>query len=298
MEEVFAICDRATVLRDGRKAGTVAVEASSEADLMHMIVGRQLEELEPHTPAAREDVVLSVNGLSGHVARDVSFDVHRGEIVGLCGLVGMGHDEVPYLLVGGESVAEGEVVVDGVAIASNPKAAQRAGLALLPADRVGRGGVQGASVKENVSLPILGSYFRGGWLDSRREKSDVQAVLSRFGVQPPEPDRPLATLSGGNQQKALLGKWLQVKPKAMILHEPTQGIDVGARLDVISEIRAAAAAGLSVLVVSSEAEDLERLCDRVLVFRDGEVASTLNGSEITKDRITQRCYETSSPVRS
>ncbi len=290
MEEVLAICDRATVLRDGRRVGTVDVRNSSEQEIMHLIVGRQLEELEPPAAAVREDVVLSVRGLSGRVVTDLSLDVHRGEVVGLTGLVGMGHDEVPYLLVGASPAAAGDVAIEGRSMALEPRAALRAGLALLPSDRLRESGVPSATVRENLSLPVLGSYFKSGWLDSRGERSAVQALLDGLGVKPAEPERLLGTLSGGNQQKALLAKWLQLDPKALVLHEPTQGVDVGARRDVIEQIRDGARRGVSTLVVSSEAEDLERLCDRVLVFRDGAVVSSLAGADITKERITERSY--------
>jgi ribose transport system ATP-binding protein len=298
MEEVSAICDRATVLRDGSNVGAVELRDTSEVELMHLIVGRRLEDLEPHVPTQRDDVVLRARHLSGRIVRDVSFDLHRGEILGLTGLVGMGHDEIPYLLVGMAPEADGELCIDGAAVALDARAARRAGLAVLPADRIARGGVQSATVKENVSLPALGTYFRSGWLRAGRERADVATLLRHFDVRPPEPDRVLATLSGGNQQKALLAKWLQLKPKVLVLHEPTQGIDVGARLEVIGRIRRLAGDGLCVLIVSSDAEDLERLCDRVHVFRDGAVVSTLAGADVTHDRITERSYATSTAVAS
>lgn len=295
LDEVFAICDRVTVLRDGKRVGTVRLPESSEAEIMHMIVGRQLEALEPHEPVADAEVVLKVRGLSGAVAADVSLDLRRGEVLGLTGLVGMGHDEMPYLLMGATRATSGQVMLGDKELDLTPRAATRAGMVLLPADRTDRSGVGSESVAANVSLPVLGSYYRGGRLHRGAERRDARALMERFGVRPPSPERLLGTLSGGNQQKALLAKWLQLSPKVLILHEPTQGIDVGARMEVISNIRAAAAEGVSVLVVSSEAEDLEYLCDRIHVFQDGRIESTLTGSAITKDRIIERCYVAARP---
>jgi ribose transport system ATP-binding protein len=292
LDEVLTICDRVTVLRDGRKIDTAKTAGSSEAKLMTMIVGRELQKLAERMPTRRDEAVLAVRGLGGKVARDASFDLNRGEIVGLTGLVGMGHDEIPYLLVGALPATEGEIVIGGEKLVPTPRSAARAGMVLLPADRGGQAGIGGATLRENVSLPVLGNYFEHGWLDQKRESSDVQSLVERFGVRPPQPQRTFSTFSGGNQQKALLAKWLQLMPNVLILHEPTHGIDVGARREVIKQISAAAAEGVSLLVVSSEAEDMVKMCDRVHVFTDGSIVSTLSGAEITQDRIVERCYLT------
>ncbi|HEX2097315.1 MAG TPA: sugar ABC transporter ATP-binding protein [Solirubrobacterales bacterium] len=292
LDEVLSICDRVTILRDGRKIDTTEVAGSSEAKLMAMIVGRELERLEERAPTSRDESVLAVRDLTGKVARGVSFDLNRGEIVGLTGLVGMGHDEVPYLLTGAFPPRAGAISLAGEPIAPTPRRAARAGMVLLPANRAEQSGIGSATLRENVSLPVLGGYYGRGWLDQRRERSDVQSLVERFGVRPPQPDRPFSTFSGGNQQKALLAKWLQLMPRVLILHEPTHGVDVGAKRDVIEQISSAAAAGVSVLVVSSEAEDLVKMCERVHVFNDGAIVSTLSGEEVTEERIIERCYAT------
>jgi ribose transport system ATP-binding protein len=217
--------------------------------------------------------------------------VHRGEIVGVTGLVGMGHDELPYLLFGARRARAGELRVGGAVVARpSPAAMRRAGVALLPADRKRASGNQTASVLENVTLPVLGSFFAGGILHRRRERAHVLELLARFEVRPPLPDAPLSALSGGNQQKALLAKWLQRRPRVLLLHDPTQGVDIGSRARIFSIIREVAGEGVAVVIVSSEHEDLAHLCNRVLVMRRGRVGVELAGADVSEERIVEQCY--------
>jgi ribose transport system ATP-binding protein len=166
----------------------------------------------------------------------------------------------------------------------------RAGLALLPADRTTRAAIQSATVRENVTMPALNRYAPHGWLRRRHEAADVADVLRRFAVRPEDPGRTFATLSGGNQQKALLGRWLHTDPLVMLLDEPTQGVDVAACQAIFATLQQRAEAGGSVLYSSTDYEDLAHLCHRVLVFRGGRVAATLSGAALTSDRIIEQCY--------
>jgi len=291
LDEVEALADRASIIRDGRMIGTRTVATTREDELVTMILGAKLSALYPETQKTRADVVLEARGLSGIVARDVSFQLHAGEILGLTGLAGMGEDEIPYLLFGAFPLRQGEVLVRGRRVRlTSPVAAMKAGLALVPANRPRDSAVRVASIKENVSLTTLGTYYRGGRLRHREERSSVLRLIGEFQVVPLAPDRLIGTLSGGNQQKALLAKWLQMKLPVLILHEPTQGVDVGSRKQIFAVISAAAAAGAGVIIASGEYEDLANLCDRVLVFRDGVVASDLSGEGLTTQRITEQCY--------
>jgi ribose transport system ATP-binding protein len=291
LEEVVAVCDVVSVLRDGRHVATQPIEALDEPRLIELVLGRQLDALYPDVEHEAAEPVLEVAGLGGATVRDVSFRVRSGEIVGLTGLVGAGYDEVPYLVYGARRATEGVVTIGGDAVgAASPHRARRLGVALLPGDRQRQAGIPRATVKENVTLPVLRRYSRLGRLEHRRERRDVRGVLERFRVHPPDPDRPLAALSGGNQQKALLARWVETRPRVLLLHEPTQGVDVGSRRDIFELLQGAVAGGTAVVYASAEHEDLAHLCDRVLVFRRGRLARELSGTGLTKQSIASACY--------
>jgi ribose transport system ATP-binding protein len=294
LDEVFSIADRVTVLKDGRAVATRAVSELDESSLITMILGRDLVDLYPEAAAsASEATALEIEGLSGRVARDVSLTLAQGEIVGVTGLVGAGHDEVPYLVYGAERMRSGAIRVDGRELRDpTPARSKKAGLALLPADRQHKSGILRATLRENVTLPSLREYRGAAGLNHKRERTAVEAVLDRFQVVPPDPERRLATLSGGNQQKALLAKWMQINPRVLLLHEPTQGVDVGARKAIFELLRANADSGTAVLYSSVEYEDLAHICDRVMVFRRGRVAAELRGLALTPDSIARHCYQT------
>jgi ribose transport system ATP-binding protein len=216
------------------------------------------------------------------------------------GLGGSGYEELPYLLSGALPAAAGVLLVGGVRIAAKalrPPAARALGLALLPADRQRASAAQRLSVRENVSLPVLDRFFRWGLLQRGAERRATQAILQRFGVRPPDPEAPLRTLSGGNQQKALLGKWMQTAPAVLLLHEPTQGVDVGSKQDIFRKIEEAAAAGVAVIIASAEVEDLAHLCHRVAVLRGGRLAGDLAGSERTEQAINDLAFRDRSRER-
>lgn len=296
LEEVLTITDRVTVLRDGAVVGTVETSRTSEEQLIQLILGRTIEQLYPEVHPHPGEVVLATRGLAGGVVNELDFEVHKGEIVGLAGLVGMGQNEVPYLLFGASAASRGEVVMAGRKMAAgelSPQDAAAAGLALVPGDRLGASGVGHLSVQDNVGLPVLAKFFSHGVLSSRRERDHVAGLLVAYDVRPPAPERLLETLSGGNQQKALLAKWLQLGPQVLLLDEPCQGVDIGARKEIFARMRAAADAGTSIVMASSEFEDLAHVCDRVFVFRHGRVASVLAGDALTEDRLVEQCYSSS-----
>jgi ribose transport system ATP-binding protein len=293
LEEIGMLTDRVSVLRDGRLVGTADTAKVSEGELVEMIVGSKVAQTTFPTPD-RGEVSLETRGLTGDVAQDVSFALHHGEVLGLTGLMGMGHEEVPYLLFGAQA-GTGEVVMDDsrVPLAEmSPRRAMSAGVALLPGDRQGASGAGGLSVKENVTLPTVERFFVHGLLRPTREQARVVDVLRNFDVRPVAPARKLETLSGGNQQKALVAKWLERRPRTFLMHEPTQGVDVSAREEIAGVISEIASSGDSVLLCSCEYEDLARICGRVLVFRHGRITSELEGAALTKDRIIERCYTT------
>ena len=292
LDEVMRISDRVSILRDGRLVDTVVASRTSQRRLVADMLGRELDVLYPQrTVAHGRSRILSVEDLTGRVASGVSFVAHRGEILGLTGLLGMGHDEIPYLLFGAERPQSGEVALDGRRLDGlSPAMAMRAGMAFLPADRQRQSGIPKATVLENVSMRSApGSKLNFG-MRREAERSSVLSLLRRFDVRPPEPDRILATLSGGNQQKALLGKWLQIRPSLILLHEPTQGVDIGSRKQILQIVAEAASAGTAVIIASAEYEELANLCHRVLVFRHGRVVQELSGDHLTEARIAQQCF--------
>lgn len=295
LDEVRAISDRISVLRDGALVGTLNTSEAEERDVVRLLLGRDLADLYPEpsgAPAA--EVVLRVRNVSAGELEDVGFDLHRGEILGVTGLLGMGQDQLPYVLAGSQRPTGGSLDLNGSPVpGGNPRAAVQAGMALLPADRKTQSSLQSATVGENVSLPVVGRYWRGGRLRHQQESRDVAALLREFSVTPPAPGRTLSSLSGGNQQKALLAKWMQTKPSVLVLHEPTQGVDIGARSQIFRRLQEAVREGASILICSSEYEDLAHLCDRVLVLREGTVSRELTGNALTEDNILRALYVSS-----
>jgi ribose transport system ATP-binding protein len=293
LEEIGMLTNSVSVLRDGQLVGTAETSTVTESDLVEMIVGSKIAAA-TFDPQSSGEVRLRTRALSGRVAQDVTLELHRGEVLGLTGLMGMGHEELPYLVFGAEP-ATGDLELEGEQIPigeMSPRRAIRTGVALLPGDRQGASGAGNLSVRENVTLPTLERFFTGGFLRPKRERARVLELLRAYDVRPVAPARKLETLSGGNQQKALVAKWLERKPTIFLMHEPVQGVDVSAREEIARVIAGIAADGGSVLLSSCEYEDLARICSRVLVFRHGRVTTELSGNALTKERIIERCYAT------
>jgi ribose transport system ATP-binding protein len=301
LDEALAVTDRITVLRDGRVAGTVVSADTEKGGLIEMIIGKRLEAFEAthreHTVG--EGSYVSVDGVTGGTIKNVSFTLDEGEVLGLTGLVGSGFEELPYQMFGATPAVSGRMTIAGVEhdlAAMSPPDAIKAGMALIPADRQGAAGIGSLLVRENVMMQVIDQY-RPYRLDRRRYLRDAAKTLRQYDVRPPEPIMDFQALSGGNQQKVVLAKWLQAAPKVLLVHEPTQGVDVGARLQVFETITQAATQGQSVVCVSSDYEQLATICDRVLIFHDGQIMSTLVGDQITKDRITEQCYMSAHTLR-
>jgi ribose transport system ATP-binding protein len=291
LDEVMDIADRISILRDGHLVETVATVETNERKLLTAMLGRELDALYPKRTIAAGRGILTVRNLFGRIANDVSFTIHQGEIVGLTGLLGMGHDEIPYLLFGAQAASGGTVAVDDKTLVElTPRSATQARMAFLPADRRRQSGIPKATLLENVSMTNGARFVRQGRLRHCAERVAAQTVLDRFHVRPADLDRLLETLSGGNQQKALLGKWLQTNPSVLLLHEPTQGVDIGSRKQILEIIAQVAATGAAVLVASAEYEELAHLCHRVLIFRHGEIVRELHGDDLNEARIAEQCY--------
>lgn len=296
LDEVREITDRVTVLRDGAVVSSVVTAETRESAFVDMIIGRQLAALghPQHADLSDTEVAVSVQGLSGATVTDVAFDIHSREIVGVTGLIGSGFEEVPYLLYGARQAAAGRLLLHGTELdlaCMTPTDGNRAGLALIPADRKTDGSVGSLPVGENVALSVLDRYFNGLALERRRMAKETRALLDEFDVRPADPTLPYGALSGGNQQKALLAKWFQTSPRLLLLDEPTQGVDVGARQQIFELLREAAAErDMHVVCASSDYEQLAQLCDRVIVFGRGRVWRELVGADVTKERIIEQSY--------
>jgi ribose transport system ATP-binding protein len=303
LAEVLAVTDRVTVLRDGEVVASSPSAGANEAELARLILGRSLGAFYP-TPEVgpAETVALRAEGLSGRTLRDASFTVREREIVGFTGLTGQGHEELPALLAGAARPRSGTVQVGGRRIAAVPRSALDAGLALVPANRRRDGLWPEASAWENLSLPVLRGHLRARtYLDPRSERAAADALVARFDVRPADARLPTTAFSGGNQQKIVMAKWLQRTPSVLLLDEPTQGVDAGARRQLLEIVCAAAAEGTAVAVFSTDLEQLAAVCHRVLVFHAGRVTHELECSTTTKDELAAACRSphplTEGPVR-
>lgn len=296
LNEVLEISDEITVLREGRVVGELPTRDATHDKLIDLIVGKRLGDLYPETAAApgQRPVLAQVEDLSGGMVSSFSATLREGEIIGVTGLLGMGSEDVPYLLYGALPAAGGHLRWQGRTVPGrrlSPARSLRSGVVLIPANRLRDGVVPSMTVGENVAQAVLPRYKQHGRLRLQELSNQVTGTLRSFDVRPAEPGTPMSTLSGGNQQKSLIGKWLQVQPKLLLMHEPTQGVDIRARQEIFSYIAAAAAAGTTVLVASSEFEDLIGLCHRVLVFRDGQVRRELSGSALTEPELIKASYQ-------
>jgi ribose transport system ATP-binding protein len=299
LAEVRGATDRITVLRDGKRVGTVDTAATSEQALVEMIVGRQPQFFHRShgTGAAQAEPQragqIMVDGLTGGRVVDLTFEMHSTEVVGVTGLVGSGFEELPYLLVGALPVTQGTLVLNGdrhPLASMTPRSALRAGMALIPADRQRDASIPSLSVADNMMLQVYERYYSRLRLERRRMRADCLALMQEFDIRPPDPAMTYSGLSGGNQQKALLAKWLQIEPSFLLLHEPTQGVDVGARQQILAVIRKAADRGTAVVCASADYEPLAQLCDRVVVMGRGRVTTVLSGPDVTKEHIAAACY--------
>ncbi|MDO9407754.1 sugar ABC transporter ATP-binding protein [Patulibacter sp.] len=293
LDEVLEICDRVTVLRDGKNVGTRDVPGLSRDELVELILGVKIGAVtRPADGTTRSpEVALSTRGLSGERVRGLDLDLHPGEVVGVTGLAGSGIEELTNLLYGVEPLHGGSLSVRGEDVARpTPARMLDHDVVLLPADRKALGSAPRLTVLENMALPFLKSSFKGGRLRWGSLRQQSQDTCVRLHVKPADPAALFSSLSGGNQQKALLGKWLDTKPAVMLLAEPVQGVDVGARREIFRLVREAVAGGASVLCATSDYEQLVQLADRVLIFAEGRVVDEIAGDAITKDALTTAIY--------
>ena len=289
--EVFTLADRVTVLRDGRHVTTTAIQDIDQAGLIKLMVGRELLAVEQAERSGRQQgaVLLKVDGLTRRGAfSNISFLVRAGEIVGMAGLVGAGRSAVAETIFGICRPDAGRVQVDGKALpVGSVAAAIAAGLALVPEDRQHLGLVLPMTVRENLTLAVLQTLAHWGFRSVRREREVTDRLMRELRIRAATSDVPAQTLSGGNQQKLVLGKWLAKVPHVLILDEPTRGVDVGAKAEIYKLIRQLAAQGMATLLISSELPEILAMSDRILVMRNGSISGELSRQEANQEKILE-----------
>jgi rhamnose transport system ATP-binding protein len=287
LEELFALADRVTVLRDGSYVDTRALQDVTRDDLIRMMVGRTISNLFPKQDVAAGEVALKVENLTRPGSfYDVSFELRRGEILGLAGLVGAGRTNVARALFGVEPAAGGQIEVAGRDVAiTSPQQAIALGLAFVPEDRQSHGLIPDMHITANISLPTLRHHARAGWLQDRSERKSAYDAACQMEVRASHIWQLARELSGGNQQKVVLAKWLSTNPHILILDEPTRGIDVGTKAAVHALMSKLAAEGMAILMISSELPEILGMSDRVIVMREGRVTGHFSRAEATQEKI-------------
>ena len=300
-DELYAVCDKVTILRDGKFVGTRDLAGLERIDLICLMLGKQREELEKkgatafgeHHAAAESETLLQTENLSrGRRMQNVSLKTGKGEILGMAGLLGSGRTDVARAIFGADAVDDGGVMLEGKKVKlSHPKDAIRAGIAFLSEDRKAEGIIPELSVRENLTLAALPTLTTVGVVSRKKQNEIVDKFMKRLGIKASSSEQKIRELSGGNQQKVLLARWLCRNPKFLLLDEPTRGIDIGAKGEIQALVNELAESGLGVLMISSELEELVEGSDRVVVMRDGRLVAELRGTDISQDSIINAMAE-------
>ena len=308
MDELYEVCERVTVLRDGRLVHTGDLADLPRLELVSMMLGRSASELdssgvtefgEADRTRSAEPLLVAEHLTRKHQISDVALDVRPGEVLGLGGLLGAGRSETLKAVAGAMPLDRGQVSVGGRRVrGGSVPAAIRAGVVLLPEDRKAEGIIPNLSVRENIVLAALPRLSRFGFTSRRRQDKVVSTMMQRLHIKASSPDQPVAELSGGNQQKVMIARWLAMSPRVLLLDEPTRGIDVGAKAEVQALVDELAAEGLGIVLVSSELEEVIEGADRMIVLKDGAVVAELTGDDITEERLMAALStETAAPLQ-
>lgn len=288
MNEIFKVCDRATILRDGKQVGVVNICDETEETIVTKMVGRKIEKVQHHSFVTDKEI-LRVE----HLGRDKAvlsacFSVQAGEVLGIAGLVGAGRTELLKLIAGIDTKTSGQVWVEGAAVKKlNVSSAIKAGIGLVPEDRKKEGIIKERAVKMNMALPSMSNFTRYGWLRKAKLNQLALEVMTDLNLRPLNIEKPIGTLSGGNQQKVIIGRWVAADNKVFLFDEPTRGIDIGAKAEIYNLIEKLAKMGKAIVVVSSEMPEIIRISDRVLVMREGKITKELKGDDITEENIAR-----------
>jgi ribose transport system ATP-binding protein/inositol transport system ATP-binding protein len=288
MEEIYRICDNVSVFRDGEFIDSCPLNSVSKDDLISMMVGRKVANIFPKVECKIGDVVFKADKLCGKGFHDISFEVHAGEILGFSGLVGSGRSETMRAIFGLDPITSGKMYLNGeVIVIKKPSDAIKKGIAMVNEDRKNYGLCLHRSIRENVSLPNLPYKQKRFILNQKREKNECEEITKAFHLKAASIEQDAISLSGGNQQKVVLSKWLMSNPKLLILDEPTRGVDVGAKSEIHSLMSQFAAKGLAIIMISSELPEIMGISDRLLVYHEGSIKAEINRSEILDAKVTQ-----------
>ncbi|MFD2682533.1 sugar ABC transporter ATP-binding protein [Bacillus seohaeanensis] len=287
MEEIFTICDRITVMRDGKTVDTKPIPETNFDEVVKKMVGRELTDRFPKREAKPGETVLEVKGLTNKKSfHDISFSVRAGEIVGVSGLMGAGRTEIMRGIFGLDSIDRGEVLLSGKKISiKSPSQAVKLGIGFITEDRKDEGLVLDFSIKENIALPILSSFAPKGIINEKSEADFVHMLIQRLTVKTESAETRVGDLSGGNQQKVVIAKWIGISPKVLILDEPTRGVDVGAKREIYQLMNELTDRGVAIIMVSSELPEILGMSDRVLVVHEGKITGELKKEEATQEKI-------------
>ena len=287
LEEIMEICDKVTTFRDGKFIVTRKVAETSVDEIVKDMVGREIDHLFPYTHKATNLPVMQVKGLSTHEKlKNISFDLHKGEVLGVFGLLGAGRTELAKAIFGYDKISSGEVIVNGEKLKpGDTENAVGKGLGLVTEDRKDEGILQEMSVSENMTLPTLNEFRRGVFLDTAKERASAKVLVDRFRIKTPSLGHKIMFLSGGNQQKVLLARWMMKNLDVIILDEPTRGIDVGAKSEIHGLIDELAKEGVAVLVMTSEMPELLGVSDRIIVMNNGKIMEILNRADATQEKV-------------
>ncbi len=293
LEEIFEVCSRVTVMRDGQFISVHNTSDITQDELVAKIAGREIKDLFPKLETTPGEVALQIKGLSsGKKFQDISLNVRKGEILGLCGLVGAGRTEVMRAVFGIDPYDSGEIIIDGVpAKIHSPKDAIRYGLAMVTEDRRQSGIIAGLAVKANISLAYLSSICNKlTFIGKKREDEDAKMCQNKLSIRAASLNQTIGSLSGGNQQKAIIARWLLTNPKVLILDEPTRGIDVGSKSEIHRLISELAAEGMAVVMISSEMPEILGMSDRIIVMREGSIMGEFNRTDADQETLIKRAF--------
>lgn len=289
MSELEQICDRVTVMRDGEYVGTKVVSETNKDELIAMMVGRELTNYYTRDFQTPGEVVLKCQHISdGRMAKDASFEIRKGEIVGFAGLVGAGRSEVMKCIFGLTKNYRGEIEIEGQKVTiRNPIEAMKQGIALVPENRKAEGLYQVQSVRYNSTIEVLGDFIKGIFVNAEKEEEITQKYIDMLSTKTPSQEQMIGNLSGGNQQKVIIGRWLATNPKILILDEPTRGVDVGAKSEIYAIMNELVKQGMSIIMISSELPEIINMSDRVYVMNDGVITGCLDRKEVSQEAIMQ-----------
>lgn len=290
LDEIFRLADRITILRDGQYVTTLNTDETNKDELVKYMVGRQLTEVYPKRDeiCVKDEVIFEAVNVSGNGDKNISFKIHRGEVLGLGGLVGAGRTEFAELMFGMRPKTAGKFIFKGKEISpKTPKDAIELGIGLVPEDRKKEGALLGMSIRCNINMPIYQRISKGTVINEKKEEEIAQTYRKQISIKTPTLDQLVKNLSGGNQQKVILAKWLAADSELLIFDEPTRGIDVGAKQEIYTLINHLVEQGKTVLMISSEMEELMGMSDRILILAEGNMTGELNKSEFNQERIMQ-----------